>query len=233
MLYPRTWRARYEDEMAATLGDCNPTLVTHLDLVLGAIDAWGQLKYSGRRQATMDIWESRFVLKSCILIAVIAQAAALADDFQIFFPNIIPNNGSWIWLVGDALLCTLIGVYVATRRRRLPVATGAGAVAGICATAALMVMQLAVFLPLTWLHIPGFVQASPPPALTVTWLEAGLLPLAVGACAGAALGSAGWAAFKHARRPLARALAVLLSNLAAASQASAKAVAHVATPTEG
>lgn len=231
MLYPRTWRARYEDEMAATLGECNPTLGTYLDLVRGAIDAWGHLNCSGRRQATLDTSQSRFVLKSCISIAVIAQVAALAGNLQIIFPD-IPNNTSWIWLVGDALLCALIGAYVAARRRRLPVATLAGAVAGICATALLMVMQLAVFITLTWLRFPGFEHEPSTLSLTITWLAAGLIPVAVGVCAGAALGSAGWVALKLAWRPAARALAVLLSNIAAASQASAKALAHVAAPTE-
>jgi len=38
-LYPRAWRARYGEEMAALLERQPVTLATHVDLVLGAVDA--------------------------------------------------------------------------------------------------------------------------------------------------------------------------------------------------
>jgi hypothetical protein len=233
-LYPRSWRARYEDEMAATLGDCKPTLMTRFDLLLGAIDAWSQLNYSARSQRTMDTSQSRFVLRSCVMIAVIAQAAELAYALQYVFPNEILNNTDWIWLIGDGLTCTLIGAYLATRRRRLPAATGAGAVVGVCTSVMLMGMEFAGFVANTRLHpIVGYGPTWSMPVLALPWLETSLIPLAVSACAGAALGTAGWAAFKYAPwRPLAEAFAVLLGNLAAASQASAKALAHAAQTTE-
>ena len=39
-LYPRRWRARYGDEMAALLQDRPPTSRDRMDLLRGAVDAW-------------------------------------------------------------------------------------------------------------------------------------------------------------------------------------------------
>ena len=102
--YPRTWRARYEDEVLALCGDGELTFRQLMDLFAGAVDARlsAPVPRGGAAVATSDSTVG-FLRRSCASRApnyttrdgLVSAAAIVGGSFLFMALGILANRNGW------------------------------------------------------------------------------------------------------------------------------------------
>jgi hypothetical protein len=124
-LYPRAWRERYEAEMLALLEQHDVTILTRIDLLRGALDAWF-LRPAAWRGARLGLIPSAFIVAQFLMGAT------------MWFDATLVNAVSMASLLGIFPLCFWAGLREERRgspwRARVVAGAGAGMAAAIIGT---------------------------------------------------------------------------------------------------
>lgn len=118
LLYPQTWRARYEEEFLALLETCPFSLWTLWDVGLGALDAHLHLEtVTGRMMPYMNKLRTTAVIVFCAYIGFVVAGLGFGkmveyDDFSDLLNHNVPVSVAYYTLYTGAfaaLLAVLVG----------------------------------------------------------------------------------------------------------------------------
>jgi hypothetical protein len=135
-LYPKAWRRRYEAEMQALLDQHEVTVVTRLDLLRGALDAWLFDRRFAMSPTTPVLRGARLGLIPCALVVAqfLLRLDLRADPTLLnLLGNAIP--------VSIAVACLWVGKHEAERGTDWSARLAAGAAAGAAGTLAATVVH--------------------------------------------------------------------------------------------